>query len=377
MNKLFLFSFLILTITGKTQSFLQTPIEGQQGEDWIIVNYVDWSFDGYLDHNCGTKAYDGHQGTDYVLRSFNQMDESVNVLAGADGKVVYIKDGEFDKETEGDITKEFGNYIAIKHSNLYFTYYAHLKKNSLLVEVGDSVKAGDVIAQVGSSGNSTDPHLHFEVWYDSTYLVDPFSGTCGNPESLFLDPTAYDTSLYIWDSGFMHKNDLTINDIRFRNANVDCCPAEFKPTSDSTINVWAHLSGVRQGKEIRVNWINPYNEEVLTFAYELDRDYWYYFYWAVLENKDLTMGPWTAQIYYDNARILEKPFVVRENSLAYYQNIMPYNENGIITNENVEVLNMNGQTLDYPLNQATSTGIYVFKITTPDGSAYTIKKWIE
>ena len=55
----------------------------------------------------------------------------------------------------------YGNYVKIKHSSSFKTVYAHCSK--LNVKTGDKVKAGQVIALVGSTGRSTGPHLHFEV----------------------------------------------------------------------------------------------------------------------------------------------------------------------------------------------------------------------
>lgn len=55
----------------------------------------------------------------------------------------------------------YGNYVVIKHSNSFKTLYGHC--SSLKVKAGQAVKAGDVIALVGSTGRSTGPHLHFEV----------------------------------------------------------------------------------------------------------------------------------------------------------------------------------------------------------------------
>ena len=55
----------------------------------------------------------------------------------------------------------YGAIVEISHGNGYVTRYAHNKKN--LVQVGDTVKKGDVIAQMGTSGRSTGPHVHFEV----------------------------------------------------------------------------------------------------------------------------------------------------------------------------------------------------------------------
>lgn len=55
----------------------------------------------------------------------------------------------------------YGNLVKINHNNGYVTYYAHNSK--LLVNVGDTVAKGDTIALLGSTGNSTGPHCHFEV----------------------------------------------------------------------------------------------------------------------------------------------------------------------------------------------------------------------
>ena len=56
-----------------------------------------------------------------------------------------------------------GNYVMIDHGNNEYSLYAHLQPRSVRVHVGDPVKAGDVIGKLGSSGNSTEPHLHFHV----------------------------------------------------------------------------------------------------------------------------------------------------------------------------------------------------------------------
>ncbi|MDP3259011.1 MAG: M23 family metallopeptidase, partial [Thermodesulfovibrionales bacterium] len=55
-----------------------------------------------------------------------------------------------------------GNLVVVEHGFGYSTFYAHSKMNA--VKVGQRVKKGDVIAYVGSTGNTTGPHLHYEVW---------------------------------------------------------------------------------------------------------------------------------------------------------------------------------------------------------------------
>jgi uncharacterized protein YraI len=68
----------------------------------------------------------------------------------------------------------YGRLVIIDHGSGYQTYYAHMSRYG--VERGDTVSGGEVIGYVGSSGNSTGPHLHFEVrrWRSKQYL--PGSG---------------------------------------------------------------------------------------------------------------------------------------------------------------------------------------------------------
>lgn len=70
----------------------------------------------------------------------------------------------------------YGNYIVVNHGNGYVTLYAHL--SSRLVSAGDEVSQGDVIGLVGSTGDSTGAHLHFEIRENGTCInpLDYFSG---------------------------------------------------------------------------------------------------------------------------------------------------------------------------------------------------------
>ena len=61
------------------------------------------------------------------------------------------------------LTAITGNYVMIDHGRNEYSLYAHLQTGSVRVHVDDQVKTGDVIGKLGSSGNSTEPHLHFHV----------------------------------------------------------------------------------------------------------------------------------------------------------------------------------------------------------------------
>lgn len=85
------------------------------------------------------------------------IDIAASGVSGAD--IVASEDGTVEKVSHG--STGYGNHIIITHGRTYSTLYAHCQ--SICVKAGQKVKKGDVIATVGSTGDSTGPHLHFEV----------------------------------------------------------------------------------------------------------------------------------------------------------------------------------------------------------------------
>lgn len=67
------------------------------------------------------------------------------------------------KRLAGGAQAIVGNSVIINHGNGEFSIYAHLQPGSLRVEKGQKVKMGDQVGALGSSGNSTEPHLHFQI----------------------------------------------------------------------------------------------------------------------------------------------------------------------------------------------------------------------
>jgi len=64
----------------------------------------------------------------------------------------------------------YGNYIQIRHKNGFSTAYAHLKKFNKNKKLGSKVKQGNVIGYVGSTGQSTGPHLHYEILKNGKHI---------------------------------------------------------------------------------------------------------------------------------------------------------------------------------------------------------------
>lgn len=63
-----------------------------------------------------------------------------------------------------------GEYVQIDHGNGIYTRYLHMKKGSRKVKVGDKVKKGQVLGYMGSTGNSTGAHLHFDITVNGKYV---------------------------------------------------------------------------------------------------------------------------------------------------------------------------------------------------------------
>ena len=117
--------------------------------------------------NCYiTQKYNNnHKGTDIVGYKNNKKITDT-VLAHSSGTVIDVKVGE--KNNKGSKgMKSYGNYVQIRHSNGYTTFYAHLDK--VYVKKGQKVKEKQEIGYMGNTGNSYGAHLHFEVRKDEKY----------------------------------------------------------------------------------------------------------------------------------------------------------------------------------------------------------------
>lgn len=158
-----------------------------------ISNYVDHNT-GYpnlvKDYNCGSRTYDlasgyNHKGTDIFSWPFawdKMANNAVEVIAAAPGVIIGKIDGNFDQNCSF-CTNCNWNAVYVQHADGSIAWYGHLKTGTLTNKaLGQSVAAGEYLGVVGSSGSSTSPHLHFEVYTNSTYtqLVDPWNGACNS-----------------------------------------------------------------------------------------------------------------------------------------------------------------------------------------------------
>lgn len=98
-----------------------------------------------------TKKRQFHWGVDY------DAGKGTKVYSSAEGTV-----------EEADWNDGYGRYIKINHTNGYETVYAHL--DSIMIHKGETVKKGELIGLVGSSGMTTGNHLHYEIYYLNQHI---------------------------------------------------------------------------------------------------------------------------------------------------------------------------------------------------------------
>ncbi len=133
---------------------------GSAFNDFSDSNKVLLPVEGYLTSGFGMRKdpFTGepahHNGLDISAAM------GTDIWAASSGKVIKAS----------DTGNGYGKCVIIEHYDGFRTLYGHCSE--LLVSVGDYVKAGDLIAKVGSTGRSTGPHLHFSVIIDEKY-VDP------------------------------------------------------------------------------------------------------------------------------------------------------------------------------------------------------------
>jgi murein DD-endopeptidase MepM/ murein hydrolase activator NlpD len=126
------------------QSLMPTGIPVRHG-------YVSSTYGNRPDPINGSREF--HSGIDFD----GELGDDILAVAGGVVSFAGVKNG-------------YGNVIEIDHGNGYATRYAH--NSRLMLQVGDPVRPGDVIAKMGSTGRSTGTHVHFEVW-ENGHVVNP------------------------------------------------------------------------------------------------------------------------------------------------------------------------------------------------------------
>jgi len=163
-----------------------------QGHDGSETHKGDWrnAWDFVKRDSSGSTYRDqGLKLTDYYCYG-------KPVLSAGFGVVEHISEGIPDN-TPGDANtrKNWGNAVIIRHDYGLYSKYAHLKPGSIRVKIGDYVTQGQELGQVGSSGRSPEPHLHFQ--FQSTPYID--SGTLDFPIAYYVSKAGREYSFRSFD----------------------------------------------------------------------------------------------------------------------------------------------------------------------------------
>lgn len=283
------------------------PIDCRLGEDCWILNYVDYGPDDekQTDLACLERTYDSHKGTDFAIADGSAMERGVNVIAAEKGTVKKIRNGEIDQwsseEERAQIQKdrkECGNAVLIDHGEGLQTLYCHLKNNSIVVKAGDKVSKGAVLGEVGLSGFTEFPHVHFGILKDGK-IVDPFTGKLHTEECGKKNRSYWDKELDIT------YQELVIQSAGFADSvlNFDDIQKQLPQNSDIDLNAnalvfWTILYGAREGDKIILEIKDPNGDIFHKKEIQQDktRARQFYFSGRKNDNGQLVEGAYTATV---------------------------------------------------------------------------------
>ncbi|CUH64457.1 putative peptidase [Thalassovita gelatinovora] len=257
----FFLGFALAAQSAAGAPLFQWPVDCTLGDSCYIEDYVDHdpAAHNIRDFSCGINTRDAHKGTDIALLSFDEIDAGITVRAAAFGRVERIRDSMADDRLMRGVTKEnaCGNAVLMTHGDGWQTLYCHMKLSSVLVKPGDVLQPGDALGQIGLSGQTNHPHLHFQVIKDGK-IVDPFDAatteSCADPvESLWDDPVEYYRTGLV-TAGFANKIP-SIQEVQSGAVRLQSSAA------DDPLVVYS-LSGDAQAGDLLTIWANGPQGEV-------------------------------------------------------------------------------------------------------------------
>ena len=202
----------------------------------VISNFVDLdpAFSNHLrDYNCGMRTYDtsiyNHLGIDFALWPFHwlRMDNSqVEIVAAAPGTIINKYDGFYDRNCNNPNAN--WNAVNILHDDGNTVWYGHMKRLSTTTKaVGERVERGEYLGLIGSSGNSSGPHLHLEIYDPNGRIIDPFSGPCNPIPSLWIAQRPYyDSKINTMMTGTAPAEFPTCSQEEIPHAQIDFNPGD-------------------------------------------------------------------------------------------------------------------------------------------------------
>lgn len=311
------------------------PLDGAPQELFDITAYVDIdpttddnTRDDEQDYTGGFHTVDETTGWHISPPTFNDQDLNIPVYAAADGVVVAVHDGEFDRNPAPlDPLPDpipMSNFITVDHGDGYTTTYSRLRKDSVWLRPGDPVVEGQLVGLVGSSGPfAFESALHWEVArYNrpietlldpNIYLIEapPYSGALNSVRRSFFsqclpthpfppcpNPTTFEESIPY--------------DFRPHILEGPSSVDYFTVTGNQPITVFVEFGTVRAGDGLEAVWLRPDGSE---YARDMTvatiQDYSAEFWWRRFMPTEPIQGTWTVEFYQNGAKVGEDTFDVQ------------------------------------------------------------------
>ncbi|MBI1190577.1 MAG: peptidoglycan DD-metalloendopeptidase family protein [Tepidisphaera sp.] len=287
------------------------PIGATLFADLLPPGYVDHDpTAGFQDYSCHNFTYDGHQGTDFGLRSFAEQDIGVPDFAVLPGVVTYYHDGEPDHST--CLCGTLANSIIVDHGNGLYGWYWHMATGTVVPHLGDSVEQGQQIGLAASSGNSAGPHIHFQLT-DATgnTVYDPFAGPCGSAQSLWVNQPPLNLNTYIADFGYSTDNLSGIRGYPSRYPNTG------QMGFDQFLWFWMQIVNLPANATWRQRYYRPdgslaFDSGAIAFGNsELYRNSQYWFYTYYINDMRTIAGTWSIRFDINGVEAITAPIQVR------------------------------------------------------------------
>jgi hypothetical protein len=268
----------------------QMPVDCEYGKDcWLVHTVNHGTSTAEADSYCRARTYGAHRGTDFGVKDMDDIRAGVDILAAQKGRILRTID-QYDDYADLEfnpnaVAYNCGNEVFIDHGNGWQTQYCHLKKGSVKVRGGQRVEQGEVIAQMGSSGNSKSPHLHLNIFYKGQY-VDPFTatvkGTKCNPfknKTLWMSTDKYPAPYYtnalqIFNWGAT-KGDLSMSMIKEGLNHKD-----IEIDEDDYVKIWLAGYFLQSGDLWQIDIYNDKKQKLYskTGTVKNDSDMGYYYF---------------------------------------------------------------------------------------------------
>ena len=216
----------------------------------VMAHELQFPVSCQLNKNCWIINSD-EKGTEVVIKSLLDMEKGIPVLAAEDGIVTLVKNDLQNKTF-------YGNSVVIQHTKGWKTIYNHLKPDSIKVKKGEIVRKGHQIAELGMSGKTEFPLLHFAVFKEDKFVASP------------------------WDP--LIKDDLKISDIVIANMGISTTNPNIDSVKKgdyeniellndvSSIYLWVYGFKFKTGDFLKFSLKNPDDEKIFNKVIKVDKD---------------------------------------------------------------------------------------------------------